>query len=336
MVRQPASAASRCGLTLIETLVVLAVIAVLGALLVPAVQQVRNAAAAAECRNNLRQIALATLNFHDAYKAFPPARIIERPLANDPPQLKWGGEHPTWFVRILPYVEQQAMFSQWDVTAPFKNHTETARTAVVPIFFCPARRSASQTLALGTSPPVTLPCGCVFPGQTVCSGASGDYAGNHGDLSPGSTGSLSDFYWGGYGTGVVISSRGGWRDGKPSGWIDRVGIKDVTDGLSNTFLCGEMHIPLGKIATPEWNPCQYDGTWFYSHARVGGIGVPLAQSPTDDVLGMGLFAFGSWHSNVCQFALADGSVSVVRNNISTTTLERLCHRSDGHPVNVLD
>lgn len=60
--------------------------------------------------------------------------------------------------------------------------------------------------------------------------------------------------------------------------------------------------------------------------------MPLAQGPDDDVMGMGLFAFGSWHSGVCHFAFADGRVVAVRNSVSTQVLERLCNCGDGQVV----
>src|SRR5579883_95953 len=216
----------RPGFTLVELLVVIAIIGVLIGLLLPAVQNVRAAAARASCANNLKQIALATINFHDSEGAFPPARIAERPADPGPfgsGPLTAPGEHPTWFVRILPYLEQQAAYGLWDLTQTYASNPVEARQYVVKAYLCPARRGPDNAITPPTlGPPIHLPCGCTFAGWPVAGGASADYAGKIGDLSPGSSGLPTDFYWGGYGTGVIISSRSTWVNGSPRGWIDKV------------------------------------------------------------------------------------------------------------------
>lgn len=321
----------RDGFTLVELLVVLATIGVMIALLLPAVQRVREAANAQTCRNNLKQIALAVFNFHDVNRCYPPARLVERPGGG--PELSCGGEQPSWYVRILSHLDQATADPLWDLSRPYQDQPFEARSKVVATFLCPTRRSPLEaTLPPTTSPPIKLPCGCSIPGQLIAGGAVGDYAGNHGDLSPGSSGLPTDFSWGGNGTGVIISSRPMCHGETPIRWYDRIRIKDVADGTSNTFLVGEMHVPLGKLAAVPDNGPLYDGSRFYNSTRVAGAGVPLAQSPTDRVGGMGLFAFGSWHPGVCHFAYADGRVAAVDVGVGSDLLERLANRADGQSV----
>jgi prepilin-type N-terminal cleavage/methylation domain-containing protein len=98
----------RLGFTLIELLVVIAIIAILIALLVPAVQKVRAAAARLQCSNNLKQLALACQNYHDAHKRFPPA-VLMRSGVNDVSGSDNFG--PNWSVHILPFIEQGTLWT---------------------------------------------------------------------------------------------------------------------------------------------------------------------------------------------------------------------------------
>src|SRR5881275_1153626 len=92
----------RLGFTLIEMLVVLAIISILVGLLLPAVQKAREAAARTSCGNNLHQLGLAMHHYHDFYKQLPPTRL-------------WRAS-ATWAVLILPFVEQDNLYKQWDLT----------------------------------------------------------------------------------------------------------------------------------------------------------------------------------------------------------------------------
>ena len=120
----------RVGFTLVEMLVVIAIIALLVGLLMPAVQRAREAANRSSCANNLHQIVLALHLYHFQFEQLPPSRI------ND--------QHATWAVLILPYLEQDALFNQWKVERPYYEQTETARRTSVKNYFCPTRRLASS------------------------------------------------------------------------------------------------------------------------------------------------------------------------------------------------
>jgi prepilin-type N-terminal cleavage/methylation domain-containing protein len=324
------------GFTLVELLVVISIIGLLMALLLPAVQYARESGRATACLNNLRQIGLASSSFEAAHAAFPPARIYQRDYLAE--GFECGGEEPSWLVRLLPYLEQNHLFQRWDLDMPYVSHARETTTAVVATYLCPTRRGASEAQSPETdvSIPVSLPCGCAGSVQvTVVGGATGDYAGNHGDPTPGAVGALTDFYLGGNGNGVIISSRARCRlvDGwlRPGAWIDRVQAKDVRDGLSNTVLAGELQVRPEDLNQIPFNGPIYNGQDLMASARVGGPGVPLAtriDSPPTPILG-----FGSWHPARCYFVLADGSTRGIDSGIDSQTLGYLCNRHDQQLIN---
>ena len=151
----------RSGFTLIELLVVIAIIAVLIALLLPAVQQAREAARRSQCKNNLKQIGLAIQNFHDVKGALPSSRM--------------GPQHASWFVQILPYIDQVALYKQWSLNNTYYLQAASARTTSVPMFYCPSRRASSLSTQFEVSS-TGLPDLQQYPG------ALGDYAANGGQF----------------------------------------------------------------------------------------------------------------------------------------------------------
>ena len=359
---------ARPGMTLVEVLVVMAIVALLMGLVLPAMQQSREVARATVCKQNLRQIGVATHTFHAAQRAFPPARIVPRP--GDAPQHACGGQEPTWFVHLLPFLEEPAA-DRWNVYEPFADHSDALRAMPVSVYVCPTRRSLGQAAAglrevAASTPEVRRPRLAMMmlcptcsgrprppvpdnpnppgdeppppndpsdppsgPGQSgSATGALGDYAGNHGDLSPGGTGVATDFYYGGNGTGVLITSRARCLAGKPTEWIDRIRIHNVTDGLSNTFLAGERHVPMTRLGILPDDGSIYDGNSFHFASRLAGPGAQLARSVND--FSASIYSFGSWHQDVCHFVMADGSVRAVSDQISTTALGSLSNRHDGN------
>ena len=335
--------------TLVELLTVIAIIGVLIATLLPAVQSAREAARRAQCQNHLRQTALGVELFHDAMQCYPPARLTARPKD----EMRCGATAATWMVRILPFIEEQNVFSQWDVYDAWYRHAESARNPSVPVFACPSRRSVedahtSRKVSESSTQVLTAGCGCpisiVDQDSFEVTGTAADYAGNHGDLSPGAIGDETDFYYGGNGTGVIISSRpkctvsqnpdvtswppmGSDDPGDAIGWISRISHRNVTDGLSKTFLVGEKHVPLARLRQfPEDSPA-FDGDHFPAASRVAGIGAPIARGDIDDDPSS-IITFGSSHAGICNFAMADGSVRAISNNTSTRALSLLSHRSN--------
>ncbi len=125
----------RRGLTLLELLVVIGIIAILISLLVPAVQRVRAAAARTECSNHLRQLGLAAHQFHDQSHQFPSGMYWQKGKSHD--------RLSSWLTHLLPYVEQPAL---WQTTeqayqvakSPLVNPPHTGLATVIPVFTCPA------------------------------------------------------------------------------------------------------------------------------------------------------------------------------------------------------
>lgn len=323
----------RTGFTLVELLVVIAIIGILVGMLLPAVQSIREAARQTQCLNRLRQIGLATMMFHDSYEAFPPARLYPKKYALPP--LDRGEDQPTWLVRILPYLEHQNFYDEWDLSGSYNDQSADIVSRALPTFLCPTRHTTSNAQAPSGSQTVevTSPCGCGgWVGVEVVGGATGDYAGNHGDLSPGSTGSASDYYYGGNGTGVIISSQTVEEaNGELAKWVDKIKYSSIKDGASNTALAGELHVTPDNLNMIPFNGPIYNGEDLAAFTRIGGPGVPILTGSHEPISVLG---FGSWHPGTCNFVFADGSTKPIADTISTVNLGRLCHRSDGEVLTI--
>lgn len=325
---------NRAAFTLVELLVAIAIIGLLVAILMPAIGSAREAARRTQCKNHLRQLAIATENHQGVHQAYPPARLLPRP--DDPNQC--GGFEATWLVRILPFMEEQAVYEKWHLYQPWYEHPDEARIPNVGGFLCPSRRGlerarVTRDVAMsGAVKTVRAACGCTFTVpdnnsfETV-TGLATDYAANHGDLTPGANGEPTDFFYGGNGTGTIITSRPACRGGRPTNWIDRISGKKIKDGLSKTLLIGERHVPRSRIQRFPEDSSAFDGDYLGGFARVAGPGAPIAFGSFDETASP--MTFGSAHPGVCNFAMADCSVIALSTDTSTQLLEKLSNRNNG-------
>jgi prepilin-type N-terminal cleavage/methylation domain-containing protein/prepilin-type processing-associated H-X9-DG protein len=125
----------RTGFTLIELLVVIAIIAVLVSLLLPAVQQAREAARRSQCKNNLKQIGLAMNNYHESFDVFPPGRIVNPVSAN--------GHCFSAYAHLLPFLDQGPLYQMIDFNAnpdgpPAGNPDVIVTAQNLPVLQCPS------------------------------------------------------------------------------------------------------------------------------------------------------------------------------------------------------
>jgi len=326
------------GFTLVELLVVIAIIGVLVALLLPAVQAAREAARRTQCANNLKQIGLATHNFEDTFKALPPLRIA-------------GAEGwATYWVLIMPYMEQANAQNLWDLKFKYVAQSVAARQIPVKSFYCPSRRSRGLSLQQdfhvnSTTPPPATDASNQgrFSAANNPPGAVGDYAACVGDMRGVANNPNAQAWFNTNSNGAIIIAT---PQPAPPGtaastfavtsWTSNTRLASVEDGTSNTFLAGEKHVPnkmFGQLKVGD-GPI-YSGAWSVFPGRIAGIEDPLARGPDDLTPSRGIvdgiFArkFGSWHPGICQFVFVDGSTRMIRVTIDTDNLRRYAVRNDG-------
>lgn len=311
--RQPRVRLPR-GFTLIEMLVTISVIAILIALLLPAVQQAREAARRSQCVNNLKQIGLALHNYHDIHEAFPPGFTGGFELHKD--DKRWG-----WGTFILPQLEQATLYNR---LAPdehslfrtvFSNVRQKLLKTSVTTYLCPS--DSTQPLAnvnrdfTGPALSQSTPTVTAFHINHVgVKGATSSYVGSFGD-----------FWRPNYGIWNAQNLHGNGV----FGCLTSTRIRDIVDGTSQTFAIGERSYEnYGStwVGVEAWNQCT---TWGVSMVT-GSAYYKMNDAPAPYPFtcdGRGASGFSSKHSGGANFLMCDGSARFVSETIDSQNIDQL-------------
>ncbi|UUO07789.1 DUF1559 domain-containing protein [Blastopirellula sp. J2-11] len=308
--RSPRSQVRRPGFTLVELLVVIAIIGVLIALLLPAVQQAREAARRMQCSNHLKQIGLALHTYHDSSGAFPPGGYSD-------------GNQLSWHARILPFIEQQAFYELIDWTASGYQANKPLSLDFVPDgYHCPSNSSEKLRGTWGSGK---------VNGESTYTQHYNGVAGPIG-VNP-QTGQNYPLLIGAtYHSACTGASdeRKGMAIGGTLYVDSKVRFGDITDGTSNTLVVGERFEGetswlAGTSNTVAW-PCDAAGfkNLEYSVNFCGpneSCGSYYNSRP-----------FSSNHPGGALFAIGDGSVKFIAETIDFDILLALASRNGGEPL----
>ncbi|MEQ8847723.1 DUF1559 domain-containing protein [Botrimarina sp.] len=367
----PSTGPSRkAGFTLVELLVVIAIIGILVALLLPAVQSAREAARRTQCKNQLKQMGIASLLHVDTHGFFPSGGWGTRFVAE--PTRGYGRNQPgSWYYSVFAYLEENALRDLGKgetVGSPAWRQAVTQLLATpVSTFNCPSRRA----IAIGKHTSATLaPEFSFVNGLDV---AKGDYAGNSGDSkfhatlsntssipSPGSLTQGDTFDWPNTSSPTDPDRPGRFENAAYQNGVicyaSEVKPSQITDGLTKTYLIGEKFVaPIGYDDNTAYgsavgrfgdNQSMYGG-YEWDNQRVAyrpqhsltDFGPNIdeddfqpAQDNNDDRY-QPLAAFGSAHPGGLNMAFCDGSVQTVDYAIDPTTHREQAIRNDEGDVN---
>jgi prepilin-type N-terminal cleavage/methylation domain-containing protein len=343
------------GFTLIELLVVIAIIAILISLLLPAVQQAREAARRTQCRNNMKQIGLAFHNYHDVHGMFAKS-VAGLNAAGTGASLDITSVQ-SWRTAILPFIDQSAVYNQIDLlTSPYDSSGDEPYATIIPNFLCPSSPNVDPLVSW------SIPAGTVLaagypPLLTQWDFASGriDY-----ESANGIRGVISGLAYSGPAATAQGISASGNRHGA-IGWdliiVDSPAIiaafgggdtaasskiNNIADGTTNTILVGELASrndlyhgrnladPVTYAAEIAVQQITSGGAWGGSWSEHWIAGAMDDGGPGTDggpcgincsnKRGAGWF---SWHTGIAQVTLCDGSVRSLSESMDLFTYAAL-------------
>jgi prepilin-type N-terminal cleavage/methylation domain-containing protein len=327
---------TRQAFTLVELLVVIAIIGILVALLLPAIQAAREAARRSQCANHMKQIGLATQNYHDTRRQLPPSRILDG--------------RQTWLALILDYMEESQVKGLWDIKAGtwgcFYDQSYQCRTATVDGYFCPSAQHESRVVLVPKAPadghghPIidpNAPAGstvgfmgsisdyrAVFAssctqkqpdGQTIYPPGLG-WKGNNSHYADGALPQCNpdDIIW------ETTAKK------RALGFKSRTSLKSIVDGTSKTALAGEV----GKFVSEGGHAFNGD----HNHNMQLGWRKPFCQKCYLNEPEGGDTGFGSMHPGVVMFAFCDGSTRGLSKDTDLGVLDCIATRAGNETYDI--
>lgn len=338
--------ARRRGFTIVELVVVIAIVATLICLMVPGVQQARQAARAATCRANLKHIGVALLEYHEAHKVFPPGAIYSSRVEIKGQELL---NHTGWLC-LLPELGQAPLYNQFDLNLATNGAAKRASRGKQPKVVRGGWPNANSLLVTTILPNLLCPMDPVGDELSVAD-CPGMWCANHARTNylfgGGCGGAFRD--WSSASRSVVTISDGVGRI-RTRGMFGQNGaarIQDVTDGMSYSIAVSESRIR--KLASPNfpgreydyvapiWGGYRYQGTFVWSATQISpdfkfvgrqhinGFGSDRENEP----------AYGqtsSVHPGGAHVLMGDGSVRFLANETDRLTYVLLTCIHDDRPT----
>jgi type II secretory pathway pseudopilin PulG len=322
----------------------IAIIGILIALLLPAVQAAREAARRAQCTNNLKQIGLAMHNYHDTYKVFPQGAVAQFGANMTVTNL-----YVSAFASVLPFNEQENLQNLYNFNQPWENQTPPVAQTEIDAYFCPSNAGDNpmddpEFAALGT------PVGSRFGVTTylLSKGANLRWCNQpsalleKGTFDLGLSTSFRDLLDGSSNTLCVGegATQGNWK----------ICVNQGCQGPPATNAAGQEVSPLQAWIVPQPLSTSFVPPLSPHTSIFGSTADPLNKNPVTATLiddggfdgtagctaadGDSTTNFSSYHPGGGNFAVGDGSATFVAETIDITVFQALSTRAGGEPVSM--